>query len=164
MPEPIVRSRILQQWSDLTKSEFDQGKSSDQAIGLMNKDAIVVDDFYTEDTKFQTPETFSDWVAEYYRLGFRIFHFDHLHELEGANDNAKNQSVTEKWAKTFQKICKDHPDVWLFVYAQPNGAAQNRKILRRTDIAGSKAITQKCDYLISLNRNFEIDDQTGLIS
>lgn len=163
MPEPIVRQRILQQWSDLTKVEVESGSSTKQAIDLLSSDAIVVDDFYTEDTKFQTPDTFKDWITSYYKIGYRVFHFDHLHELAGANDNASNQGVTDSWAKTFQKICKDLPDIWLIIYAQPNGAAGNKKVLRRTDISGSKAITQKCDYCMSLNRAIEIDEKTGLV-
>lgn len=162
MPEPIVRARIFQQWSDLTKSQLENGSSTDQAMDLMRRNILVVDDFYSEDTKHQTPDNFQKWIVEYYKLGYRVFHFDHLHELAGANDNAANQKVTEKWAKTFQGICKDYPDIWLFIYAQPNGAAANKKVLRRTDIAGSKAITQKCDYVMSLNRNFELDDTTGV--
>jgi len=163
MPEPIVRQRVLQQWSDLTKTEIEGGKSTQQAIDLLASDVIVVDDFYTEDTRFQTPNTFRDWIESYYNIGYRVFHFDHLHELAGANDNTSNQKVTDSWAKTFQKICKDFPDIWLIIYAQPNGAAGNKKVLRRTDISGSKAITQKCDYCLSLNRAIEIDEKTGLI-
>lgn len=163
MPEQILRSRILQQWSDLTKTAFESGGDFSQALALLGEDVIVVDDFYTENTKYQTPQMFLDWIKEYYSLGYRIFHFDHLHELAGANDNSRNQAVTESWAKTFQKVCKDYPDIWLFVYAQPNGAAANKRILRRTDIAGSKAITQKCDFFLSLNRNIELDEN-GLLT
>lgn len=163
MPEPMVRKRILQQWSDLTKSQVESGASTAAATDLMGKDAIIVDEFYSEDAANQTIENFESWIKEYYRLGYRIFHFDHLHEIFGSNDNAKNQSVTESWAKCFQKLCKTYPDIWLMIYAQPNGAAANKKILRRTDIAGSKAITQKCDYFFSLNRNINIDEQTGIV-
>ena len=163
MPEPIVRQRILQQWSDLGKVEVEAGSPTTEALNLISQDVITVDDFYTEDTKYQTPKTFAAWIKSYYDVGFRVFHFDHLHELAGANDNTSNQRVTDSWAKTFQKICKDYPDIWLIIYAQPNGAAGNKKILRRTDIAGSKAITQKCDYCMSLNRAIEIDEKTGLI-
>lgn len=163
MPEPMVRKRILQQWSDLTKSQLESGVNAGEAVALMGKDVIVIDEFCAEDTKHQTPDNFRAWIDKYYQLGYHIFHFDHLHELEGANDNAKNQGVTELWAKTFQKICKDYPDIWLFIYAQPNGAAANKMLLRRTDIAGSKAITQKCDYVLSLNRPVEVDEKLGVV-
>lgn len=163
MPQSVVTMRLLQQWSDLTKAEFERGKSTKEALELLAKDVFVTDCFYEEDTSQQTPQNFSKWIDIYYKHGFRVFHFDHLHELLGANDNKLNQTVTENWAKCFQQICKNYDDIWLFVYAQPNGAAANKKILRRTDIAGSKAITQKCDYFLSINRSFEIDDDTGLI-
>lgn len=163
MPEWVVRSRILQQWSDITKSQLEAGNDTSQALTLIEKDAIVVNTFHSEDQGLQTPEIFEQWIEEYYSVGYRIFHFDHLHELAGANTNERNQGLTEKWAKMFQQICKNHSDIWLIVYAQPNGAAANKKVLRRTDIAGSKAITQKCDFTLSLNRNFEIDPDTGIV-
>jgi len=163
MPEPMVRKRILQQWSDLTKSQLESGVSTEQAISFMAKDTIVINDFYASDASLQTPDNFKTWISVYYNLGYRIFHFDHLHELFGANDNAKNQTVTEQWAKVFQQLCKDYDDIWLFIYAQPNGAAANKSLLRRTDIAGSKAITQKCDYVLSLNRTVNVDENLGVV-
>jgi predicted NACHT family NTPase len=163
MPEPMVRKRILQQWSDITKSQLESGTPTHQATDLMSQDVIVVDDFYAEEAEKQTPENFEVWIRTYYQLGYRIFHFDHLHELLGSNDNAKNQKVTETWAKCFQNLCKKYTDIWLMIYAQPNGASANKKILRRTDISGSKAITMKCDYFLSLNRNIDIDEKTGVV-
>lgn len=163
MPEPLVRKRILQAWSNLTKAEHEGGGDVSVALELLGQDAIIVDDFYAENQAQQTPETLTSWIEKYYEIGYRCFHFDHLHELFGANNNQTNQSVTEKWAKAFQQVCKQFPDIWLFVYAQPNGAAANKKVLRRTDIAGSKAITQKCDYVMSLNRNIELDEETGSV-
>lgn len=164
MPEQVMRARILQQWSDLNKAEFESGGNISHALELLERDVLLVDNFYEEDTKGRTPANFELWVDEYYKMGYRIFHFDHLHEIDGANDNALNQKATELWAKCFQKICKKYNDIWLFVYAQPNGAAANKKILRRTDIAGSKAITQKCDYVLSLNKDIQLDDNGMPIS
>jgi len=162
MPEIVVRARILQQWSDLTKTEFEDKKSAGEALDLMGKDVVVVNTF-SDSEKKQTTDYFSAWIDKYYEIGYRIFHFDHLHELEGANDIAQNQGVTEKWGKLFEEICKKYPDIWLFIYAQPNGNAAKSRILRRTDISGSKAITQKCDYYLSLNRNIAVDEKTGLV-
>src|SRR3990167_7876690 len=50
MPEPLVRKRILQQWSDFTKANLESGKSPDEAMELLSKDVIVVDEFYSDDT------------------------------------------------------------------------------------------------------------------
>lgn len=160
MTEQLIRTRILQQWSDLTQRQFESGMSVQKAIGMMKLDAITVDLFHSENTKWQTPESFEQKIEFYYLIGYRIFHFDHLHELDGANDTHFNQTVTEKWAKAFQSICKKYKDIWLFVYAQPNGASASKTILRRTDIAGSKAITQKCEFFLSLNRKV-VDTETG---
>lgn len=152
MPEPAVRKRIFQQWSDLTKTELESGKSFSLALEYLKEDAIVVNTFYAEEGAKQKPEYFEAWIDKYYEIGYRIFHFDHLHELEGANDNRTNQGVVERWATTFRNICKKYPDIWMMIYAQPNGMAIKKKILTKSDISGSKAIVQKCDYFLSLNR------------
>jgi hypothetical protein len=164
MPEPIVRQRILQQWSDLNKADYENRKSELSALDNLRQDVIIVDTFYSEDSKKQNVKNFTDLVNKYYDLGYRCFHFDHLHELDGANVNQTNQKVTEDWAKGFQNIVKDKPEIWIFVYAQPNGAAAEKKILRRTDISGSKAITQKCDYFLSLNRIVNLDENGIMIT
>ena len=58
----------------------------------------------------------------------------------------------ENWSAVFKKINDDFPDIWLFIYAQPNGNASKKDVLKRVDIAGSKSITQRCEYFVSLNR------------
>jgi hypothetical protein len=168
MPLNLIKPRIIQQWSDLTEQEFKsaiafkENHKFEKAIKMLKEDMFRVDEFGGSDTSKVKPEVFKKKIEDYYKQGFRVFHFDHLHELEGANDNTKNQGVTEIWAKTFQGICKDYPDIWLFVFAQPNGSSANKKILKRTDIAGSKAITQKCEFFYSLNRTVEFDEETKL--
>ena len=158
MPKNMVTQRILQQWSDLTEKQFKSLLNSKKykdlikAVDLLKQDVIRIDEFGGSDTSFVTPDNFKTRIEDYINKGFRVFHFDHLHELDGANDNTRNQGVTEKWAKVFQNISKEHEDIWLFVYVQPNGASAQKEILKRTDIAGSKAITQKCEFFISLNR------------
>lgn len=163
MSTDLIKQRILQAWSDLTEEQFarfKKDKDKIKAIDLLRKDIIRVDEFGGSDTSGQNIENFRDKMKKYYEEGFRVFHFDHLHELEGANVNDKNQQVTEKWAKLFQGICKDYPDIWLFVYVQPNGISARKNILERTDVAGSKAITQKCEFFISLNRKIKKDEET----
>jgi hypothetical protein len=163
MGEPLVRSRILQQWSDLTPEQLEQGADTLPARELLREDAITVYPFGKDDGRYQTPENFRQDVISFYERGCRIFFFDHLHELEGANVNDKNQSVVEAWAKAFQALCIDYPDIWLFVFAQPNGAAESKGVIRRTDISGTKSITQKCEFFLSLNRSIETDRETGMV-
>lgn len=158
MPEVFLRQRILQQWSDLTKHEIDSGKSTSKALELIKKDAIVVDDFFSENTKLQTPQAFKKKIDEYYKLGYRCFHMDHFHELEGTTVNERNQKAVEKWGLMFQQICKEYDDIWLFIYAQPNSGSATKKVLRRTDMMGGKALTYKCDYFLSLNRDLSLED------
>ena len=155
MSEELVRERVLQAWSDVDNKALKyliKNKKEIKALEYLKKDVIAIDEFGGSDTSQLTTENFVDKIKHYYDKGYRAFHFDHLHEIDGANDNLRNQSVTEKWAKVFQGICKDYQDIWLFVYAQPNGASAKKQLLKRTDIAGSKAITQKCEFFISLNR------------
>lgn len=163
MSTDLIKQRILQAWSDLTEEQFVKFKGSKEHFGalkLLKQDAIRVDEFGGSDTSGQNIDNFKQKMGEYYADGFRAFHFDHFHELDGANVNDKNQQVSEKWAKAFQSICKDYPDIWLFVYVQPNGISAKKNILERTDVSGSKAITQKCEFFISLNRKIKKDEET----
>lgn len=168
MTTDSIKRRIFQQWSVLNEKDFDNILDAkdysklDRAIKMIQTDMFRVDEFGGSDTSKQKPEVFRKKLEEYYKQGFRIFHFDHLHELEGANDNLKNQGVTELWAKTFQSICKDFSDIWLFVFAQPNANASKKRFIEKIDISGSKAITQKCEFFYSLNRKTEIDVESGM--
>jgi hypothetical protein len=127
----------------------------------MKEDIMVVYPFGETDAGFQTPDNFEKDIDEFYERGYRCFHFDHFHELEGANANDTNQKLAEVWAKKFQDICKTkYKDIWMYVYAQPNGAAAAKSLLRRSDISGSKVITQKCEYFISLNREVTVNKDT----
>lgn len=165
MPETMVRKRILQQWSDIPYDVFESGQANtSKAVELMQKDVLIVDEFYPEDTKQRTPENFVAWIDEYYKLGYRVFHFDHFHELDGAATNDMNQMAVEKWGLTFQKLCKKYEDIWLIIYAQPNASSSSKSILRRTDLMGSKALAYKCDYFLSINRLIDPDDLEKTLS
>lgn len=160
MPETLVRQRILQQWSDFTKSELEGGSLPSQAIEMLGKDIIVVDEFYADDTTKQTPGTFEAWIDTYYQLGYRVFHLDHFHELQGASVNDRNQDVVERWGLLFQQICKKYDDIWLFIFVQPNSSPV--KLLKRNSVMGSKALTYKCDYFLSLNKKVSNDEIDGI--
>ena len=162
MTEPTIRARILQAWSNLTQKQYESNADTTPAEKLMKQDAIVVYPFGFDDTGYQTPENFKRDFEDFYQQGYRVFHFDHFHELSGMNDNERNLKVAEEWALAFRDAVKEHDDVWLFVYAQPNGAAARKKILRREDISGSKVITHKCDLFISINRSIK-ESKTGEI-
>lgn len=167
MSEQVVRTRILQQWSDLTKKEMDNGGDTSMALDYLQKDVILINEFYSQESHKQTPQEFYNLFENYYRLGYRVFHFDHLHEISGANDNNRNQNMMEVWAKTFQKISKEFKDTWVFVYVQPNGKGYEKNILKKGDISGSKVIIQKCDFFISINReetdSFETESRNILL-
>lgn len=158
MPEQSVRSRLLQQWSDLNKYQFEGGASVEESLKMLRNDVIIVDTFFEDNTKMRTPENFERMVDEYYSYGYKVFHFDHLHELDGAMDKTKNTMTTFKWGEVFQRITKKYNDIWLFIFAQPNSEASKKLILKRTDIYGSKALTYKCDYVISINKGFKEDE------
>lgn len=157
MPEPLVRMRLLQSWSDLTLSQFNAGYSTQKAVALLKKGAVKVFPFGLEDTSYQTPENFKKDFEKFYQEGYRIFHFDHIHELEGASVNDTNMAVMDKWGLMFQNLTKQYPDVWLFIFAQPNAGAEEKTVIRKTDVLGSKIITRKCEFFLSLNREAKID-------
>ena len=129
----------------------------------MSKDTILVDEFYEQDTRFRTPENFKKWIEEYYKLGYRIFHLDHFHELGGASTNETNQKTVEQWGLAFQQLCKKYPDIWLFIFAQPKSSDFEKKLLNRNSLRGSKALIDKCDYVMSLNKNIVIDESGAVI-
>jgi hypothetical protein len=160
MPRQYVVQRILQQWSDITKSDLESGKNTDAATAQLANDTIVVDEFYSQDTKHQTVENFALWVDEYYQIGYRVFLLDHFHELGGASVNETNQKAVANWGLAFQQVCKKYPDIWMIVFAQPNATDFNKKILTRNSLRGSKSLIDKCDYVLTLNRNFERDEET----
>jgi hypothetical protein len=168
MTTDLIKTRILQQWSGLTAIEFNKimdakdFKHLEPALNMLKQDMFRVDELGGSDTSQVKPEIFKKKFEYYYNLGFRIFHFDHLHEIEGAGTNETNQGITETWAKTFQGLCKDYPDVWLFVFAQPKSSSASKTFLDKTDIKGSKTITEKCEFFYSLNRKIEIDKENGL--
>ena len=152
MSESLIRTRILQQWSNLTKDELENGGDIKWALRCLKDDKILVDEYYMDNSKLQTTESFAKWFDEYYKLGYRVFHFDHLHEISGANDNKSNPIVMEKWGQLFKNICKSYKDVWLFIYVQPNKSGYEKQILKRQDVTGSKSVIEKCDFFISINR------------
>jgi len=156
MPEPLVRKRILQQWSDLTKVQLEKGTSTSKALEMLGSDVIIVDEFYPQETKYRTPRNFEEWVDEYYKHGYRCFIMDHFHELGGASNNDSNQRTVERWGLTFQKLCKKYPDIWLIVFAQPKSSDYKKGLLDRNSLRGSKALIDKCDYVLSLNNQIQI--------
>ena len=159
MPESLVRQRMLQAWSDLTEGQYLAGESTFQGEQLIQQNVLAVYPFGEDDIAYQTPENFQKDVAEQYLKGYRIFMFDHLHELAGANDNDTNQGLTDKWGKAFQQTSKLYPDIWLIVFAQPNSAAARKRYLTKNDMLGSKSISHKAEFFLSLNRMMELDAQ-----
>ncbi len=169
MTTELIKRRILQCWSDLNEEEFNYYIKTDKSrfdssIKLIKDGAIHIDEFGGSDTSGITPDNFKKKISEYYSEGYRVFHFDHLHELKGATVNDLNQKVIEDWAKTFQGLIKDFKDIWLFVFAQPNKSAYDKRILLKEDLMGSSSIAQKCEFFYSLNRTAEIDKDTNTLN
>lgn len=161
MSEPQIRRRLLQSWSNLTQDQFANGFSTKPAEDLMKQDILVVDLFGEENPGYRTPENFEKDLYTYYQQGYRVFQFDHFHEIPGATVNDSNQKVSEDWGLKFQTICKTYPDIWLIIYAQPNGNAFGKKILRMEDVRGSKGLCYKVDCMFSLNRAAKQNKETG---
>lgn len=154
--EPAKR-RILQQWSDLTQERLEAGASTTQAIHLLKQDSIAIEDFTQTDKGIDVSE-FKKLFEKHYQAGFRIFCFDHFHELPGAEDMKQNAVVADEWGTCFRELRKTYEDVWLFVFAQPNDEGTRAKIIKRYHLKGSRPLMQKADYFLSLNPKQQDDD------
>jgi hypothetical protein len=169
MSEELVRQRYLQTWSDLTLEQFKEVVEKKdysriaKAVSYVKEKVIIVDEFGVDNLKLQTPENFKISFENYYQKGYRIFHFDHFHQLSGSNVNDKNQEVAEKWGLMFQSLSKQYSDTWLFIFAQPRGEAFEKKILKMEHISGSKSIVQKCEMFISLNKQILVDEGSEVL-
>ncbi len=169
MTSDLIKRRILQAWSDLSEEEFIRFYNVDnskfqKAIDIIKGGAILIDEFGGSDTTIQKPEVFKEKVYDYYGKGYRVFMFDHLHQLGGATVNDTNQKVTEVWGNCFQGIVKDLRDIWLFIFVQPVKSSMKETILQLEHIMGSGSFGQKVEFFYSLNRKIKIDKETGLLN
>ena len=159
-PEQI-KTRLLQAWSDIRYKDFYDGCDTSKAERLMRKDAITFHSFSKKDNdKYSSPENFEKDFKMFYNAGYRIFMFDHLHEVPGATEMEQNPKVMAKWGTLFKKLEGENTDCWFFIFAQPVSTAAKKKILDMNDIWGSKTINFKIQFIITLN-DFSEKDTDG---
>lgn len=157
-----IKTRLLQAWSDIPYRDFKAGQGdTTKAISLMKKDAITFHRFANDGVEYETPDNFEKDFLKFKSQGYKVFIFDHLHELEGAIEMEKNQKIMSEWGKLFQKLSGEHLDCWFFIFAQPGAGASNKRILDRNDIWGSKTINYKVQFIMTLNNMVE-KDENGL--
>lgn len=154
MSESIIRRRMLQQWSDITFSQFCQGFSTEKAINLMQQDALIVKKI---DKKLQRVDYMKKIIEASYNVGIESFIFDHINEISGMNDE-RNMRVSEEWASMFVEMSNKYPDMHFFVFTQPNKQGFKQKILTLDSIKGSSVIAEKAHYFLSLNRFLPKDE------
>lgn len=161
MSEPEVRKRLLQAWSDITQKDMEAGAPTDKAKKLLREDAIVVDEFFPEESEKRNEQELERAVKYYYQKGYRVFILDHFHELPNTEDNEKIQKTAKTWAHAIRGIVNEYKDIWFFLFAQPHGAAEKKQLLTRGDFKGAKNITDMCQIFMSLNRKQAKDEDTG---
>lgn len=150
--------RMLQSYSNLSVSDMIYGGGKTQkGIDLIREAKPIIVDYTQVDRDAITPLSFTQIVHEYYASGYRVFLFDHFHEIPGVSTNDKNQQQTEIWGDAFKAIRNTYDDVWLFILVQSNKEGYKKKILTKEFVSGSSALVNKCDYFLSVNRDGDPD-------
>lgn len=147
-----LKKRMLQSYSGLTYEDFIYNGDTSKGIKFLKEANPLIVDYTQSDEKNITVESFLERVHDLYKAGYRVFMFDHFHEIPGASVNDKNQQVTEKWAGAFKLLRNTYDDIWLFILVQVNKAGYKKKVITKEDISGSSALVNKCDLILTLNR------------
>ncbi len=148
MSEPIMRRRILQQWSGLTQAQFDAGFSVKKAADIMYQDAIYIKKIEKNQQKI---EYIKKIIESCYNIGIEMFVFDHINEITGMNDE-RNMVTADLWASMFVEMSNKYPKMHFLVFCQPNKQGFKQKILTLDSIKGSSVLAEKAHYFLSLNR------------
>lgn len=162
MDQQGLTRRMLQSYSKLTISQLKQKYDTSKAINLIRDAKPIIIDYTQVDRDAITPLSFSQSVHQHYAKGYKVFFFDHFHEIPGASINDKNQQVTEIWGDVFKSIRNDYDDVWLFILVQSNKEGYRKEILTKEFVSGSSALVNKCDFFLSINRREKPDDNLTL--
>lgn len=148
MTERGLRKRILQQWSDLTLTEFNQGQSVKEAVDRLQAGSIAIIEL---DKKDQNISYMENRIKEASDYGFNFIVFDHMNEITGMNDD-RNKNVSDTWATFWAKMAKTYPYMHFIVLCQPNKSSFKQKVLTLDSIKGSNVLAERCDYFLSINR------------
>lgn len=157
MDQQGLVKRMLQSYSNLTITDMMYGGNTQKGIEFIREAKPVVVDYTQVDRDAITQLSFSQAVHEYYSQGYRVFLFDHFHEIPGASTNDKNQQMTEIWGDAFKAIRNEYDDAWLFILVQSNKEGYKKDLLTKEFVSGSSALVNKCDYFLSLNRKEKPD-------
>lgn len=157
MDQQGLTKRMLQSYSNLSVSDMTYGGDVTPGIKVIREADPIIIDYTQVDRDAVTPLSFSQSVHEYYAKGYRVFLFDHFHEIPGVSTNDKNQQQTEIWGDAFKAIRNTYDDVWLFVLVQSNKEGYKKDILTKEFVSGSSALVNKCDYFLSINRKEKAD-------
>lgn len=156
----FVTQRILQQWSDLTKEEFESGASTRKAYEAMKQDAILA---FEVSPKMTKPDVLERIISKQIELGFETILFDHIHEVTGMSDNKENQRLSEALGSVFKRLAVKYPHARIIIFAQPTKSGYNKNLLSRSDVKGMTPVIEKCDYFLSLNRVVERDGRGNVV-
>lgn len=147
-----ILRRMVQSYAGLSLIEYETGSDASAGEKLIRQMKPIIQDYTGLDGNEITPTAFVSQVQAFYAKGYRVFFFDHLHEIPGVMTNDKNQQVIETWGDVFKSIRNSYDDIWLFILVQPNKEGYKKEFLTKENTAGSAAILNKCDFFLSVNR------------
>lgn len=147
-----LKKRMIQSFSGITVEQFANGHNVDKGINLLREIDPLIVDYTQQDSSKIVATDFLVKAHQFYKEGYRVFVFDHFHEIPGSVVNDKNQQVTEQWADAFKLLRNLYDDLWIFVLVQSNKEGYKSKILTKENVSGSSALVNKCDFFLSLNR------------
>jgi len=157
-----LKKRMIQSFSGLTYEQFVYGGDISSGIKILREVNPVIIDYTKQESDRITTADFLTKAHQLYKEGYRVFIFDHFHEIPGATVNERNQQVTEQWADAFKLLRNTYDDLWLFILVQSNKEGYKAKILKKENVSGSSALVNKCDFFLSLNRTEDPDSMENV--
>lgn len=150
MTKETLKERALQSFSDLTQRQYEMGADVTKGAELLKRAQPVIQEFGLDDARKITIEELEKIVDYWYSKGCRVFQFDHLHQISGMSDGAKEKEVSDKWSMAIKALTAKYKDIWFFAYAQTTKEA-GKKIVGKDGIRYGARFVDVCDMFLSLN-------------
>lgn len=151
MPKEALKERALQSFNHLTQEQYENGADLSEGIALLRESKLVIQEFGIEDANKITVEELEKIVDVYYSQGYRVFQFDHLHQISGMSDGKREKEVSDKWAMAIKAITAKYKDIWFIAYAQATKEA-SRTVVTKEGIRYGVRFVDVCDMFFSLNK------------
>lgn len=150
MPKDALKERALQAYSELTQDQYKRGASVEKGIKFLKECNPIIQEFGLDDGSKITPDELTNIIDYWYSKGYRVFQFDHLHQISGMSDIKTANVVADKWSWAIKNVVDKYKDIWFIAYAQTNKDAATRPV-KKEDIRYGSPFIDKCDMVFSLN-------------